>query len=156
MGIVTWMEICLCFTWFKWVKNGSACVWCTICLSYPTDRLSGLIGSENLKKRLSSNMSRVTDIFIMSSNPLQNRSIHRLLQKKICLDHGVNSISKFFNSNDFFLPWIGIPESLLQLGLSWKKYFWIKRLNGELICGFNSLVGNFNSKFINCKSTVFK
>jgi len=46
--------------------------------------------------------------------------------------------------SEYLLKWF-----TFQVGLSWEKYFWIKKLNGKLICGFNCFVGNFNSKLIN-------
>jgi len=69
---------------------------------------------------------------------------------------------KFINSNFYLLLFTKRKYSkqfiyiyiYIYIGLSWKKYFWIKQLNGKLNCGFNFFIANFISKFLN--SIFFK
>ena len=62
----------------------------------------------------------------------------------------------------YFLSWVGTRSTYLEYLLQVvyvpsRKYFWIKKLDGKLICGLNFFVGNFNSnsKFINSNSIFF-
>ena len=80
----------------------------------------------------------------------------RFLQTLFCL--------LFFTTSRYSEYLLRVPvwdtyseEFIFQVGLSWKKYLWIKKWNGKLICGFNLFVGNFNpnSKFINSNSYFF-
>ena len=71
----------------------------------------------------------------------------------------INSIFTYSFCTCYLLPGVGTPSTyleyllcvcfILQVGLSWKKYFWIKKLNVKLISGFNFFLANFNTKFIN-------
>ena len=58
------------------------------------------------------------------------------------------TVSRYFEYLLWVPSWDTYSELFIfQVGLSWEKYFWIKKLNGKLICGFNYFVENFNCKF---------
>ena len=87
---------------------------------------------------------------------MNNDSLHKKWSQQTWGQfHFVNSNIKFINSNSVFtyhfLPWVDTPRTFWS---SWKKYLWIKKLNGNLISRFNLIVGifNSNSKFINSNS----